>query len=112
MSRLISRVNVNIAINTALSSFVGLGELTPHVLVMPAAWTDACITFMESIDNTNYFSVMKDDGSELMIAAYGGARIILPSGLSYAKQLIIRSGTSYNPVNQAAARDLYVELWE
>jgi hypothetical protein len=113
MPQLVARLPVNILINTAVSTAVQIYGGLPAVIEMPAAWDAANLTFQTSGDGVNYFNVYDEFGAEVTVTAAVSRRIRLDpvqwSGIQYVK---VRSGTSGTPVNQTAARVLYLELWE
>jgi hypothetical protein len=113
MPQLIARLPVTIAINTAVSAAVRIFGGLPAVIEMPAAWDAANLTFQTSGDGTNYFNVYDEFGTEVNVVASASRRIRLEppqwAGVQYIK---IRSGTAGTPVNQTAARTLYIEIWE
>lgn len=95
-----------IANGASLSGVVGLGaEVSIAVIIMPAAWTAADLTFQGSIDGTTFYDVYNDAGDEYLIPTAASRIIILnvPLSFFYAK---IRSGTTGSPVTQAAARTI------
>jgi hypothetical protein len=113
MVKLVSRVPAIIPIADSLSAAVALGDMIPSVIQMSSVWTDACISFMCTSDDTNWFDLMTEKGQELIMAADGGQRIMLPSGLfACHTQIRVRSGTTWFPVLQVAERTLYLELWK
>ena len=113
-------VPVTIANGTALSSAGDLTAYTqvapgasPVALVMPAAWTAASITLNVSSDGCLTFSnAFVQGGTEYTITspAAGEYMILNPADLVGVNCLKVRSGTSGSPVNQGAARTLYIVI--
>jgi len=113
MPQLIDRQPVSIAINTSLSSAVTIRGGLVAVIEMPAAWDAANLTFQSSGDGTNYFNLYDEVGTEVTVTAAASRRIRLePTQWAAIKYLKVRSGTAGTPVNQTAARTLYLELLE
>jgi len=113
MTNLISRISLTIRSGEAVSTEAPLDGHIPTILQMSADWTAADITFAGSVDNTNFYFIYATDGTILTIPTNTGHRINLPSTLlTNHKQIKVCSGTAVTPVNQAADRTLYLELWE
>lgn len=98
-----------IAINTALSAEVLLGEKTLVGIVMPAGWDAASITFQGTVDDTNFGNLFNDAGTEVTITTPAATQQImfrqdLVAILRGVTGIKIRSGTNGTPVNQTAAR--------
>lgn len=113
MSSQIARLAFTIANGQSLSGAVTINSRTPTIIEMPSAWTAASLTFQGSGDNTNFFNIHKDDGTELTVTADAARRIHLTSiNIEDHKYLKIRSGPSATPVAQGAERIIYLEVWE
>jgi len=98
---------VTIALNTALSPALDLEEARAAVLMMPAAWTPAVITFQVGDDAGNWTDYYNADGTEYSLTVAASRAIRLPiADFLGIRRLKVRSGTSGTPVNQAAARDI------
>jgi hypothetical protein len=98
------------SLSTALSLAPGTRQLA--AIQMPAAWTDASLTFAVSADGTTY-SPLYFAGSEYTVEAAGGA--VASGGIALEPRVFaawpyvkIRSGTAASAVNQGAARTLTV----
>jgi len=112
MAQLISRLTATIAIAQANSDALTINGGKVAVIEMPAAWTTAVITFLTSMDGTNYFPAYDEEGVEIYLIANTATRIYINiAALSQQKYIKLRSGTILNPVAQAAARTIYVEVW-
>jgi hypothetical protein len=113
MPEMIARIPVTILNGASLSNAVPLYGGLPAVIEMPAAWTAAVLTFQTSGDNTNFFNVYDDAGSEVSITTDASRRIRLePTQWAGISQIKIRSGTAGAAVNQGGDRILYLEVWE
>ena len=110
----IATSTVTIANGESLSGALSLAPGTRQLaaIQMPAAWTEASLTFAVSADGTT-FSPLYFNGSEYTVEAAGGAvasgAIALEPRVFAAWPYVkVRSGTSGTAVNQAAARVLTV----
>jgi len=106
-----ANAQVTIAAGAALSGAANLGDKVLSAILMPAAWTAACLTFQASDDEgVTWHGVWDDGGNEVSIASaavVAGQRISVdPSSFAGLDFLKIRSGTTAAPVNQAAAATL------
>jgi len=110
-------VPVNIPNGTALSGEVNVGPLRIVGIIMPAAWTAGALTFKAVATQTNlyatptYAEVMDIAGAAMTVATPAAATYIALAdtvALVALGRLIVRSGTSGVPVNQAAARDFFL----
>ena len=110
-------VPVNIPNGTALSGEVNVGPLRIVGIIMPAAWTAGALTFKAVATQTNlyatptYAEVMDIAGTAMTVATPAAATYIALAdtvALVALGRLIVRSGTSGVPVNQAAARDFFL----
>ena len=113
MPQLVARLPVSIVINTSLSVAVDLNGALLTIIEMPAAWDAANLTFQTAGIGGDFANVYDELGNEVSVIADVDRRIRLDA-TQWAGifQLKIRSGTAGVPVNQTAARTLYVELWE
>lgn len=84
----------------------------PIGIVMPEAWTTANLTFQATSDGVNYYDVYDSGGTEVTVTAAASRYIVLTPELVAAfagvQKVLVRSGTTGSPVNQAAARTLLV----
>lgn len=110
---------ITIANGASDSDPIDLSGVEDIILVSPAAWTAAAITFRISPDGgTTYYPVYDEAGNELTVSSanWGTARAItlttlaLQAMISSANLLVIRSGTTASPVNQGAARTILAVL--
>jgi hypothetical protein len=112
MSHLISRTAIIIESGESTSEIFIINGKPPTVLEMSAAWTAAVITFAGSIDEASYNFIYDEEGVLVEIPGDSSVRIVLPSQyLSEHKTIMVCSGTKAAPVNQAANRTLYLEVW-
>lgn len=100
-----------IASGAALSGDIHMGLGRAVMILMPAAWDAAALTFRVTTDGITYNNVYDSSGNEYTVQAAAGRAIVL-SGLDFLGIGIvqIRSGTSGTPVNQSAARALTVRI--
>lgn len=105
-----------IASGQSLSDGVSVGGLRLFGIVMPAAWTDANITFQASFDDGStwvdaYDADTISAGNEYKISAAASRFIGLdPNYFAAIPMIRLRSGTSSLPVAQAAARTITLVL--
>jgi hypothetical protein len=112
MAQLISRLTATIALSGYLSDALTTWGAHVTCIEMPTLWTTAVMTFQGSQDGVNYYNILNDDGDEFIAFVYPSARIyVAHRNLDYSKYIKLRSGTHVNLVNQAAARTIYVEVW-
>jgi hypothetical protein len=113
MSQLLSPIPFTIANGASLSNGKNITGLVPYIIMMPAAWTDACLTFQGSRDDSTYYDLYDEEGTEITIPAAATRRIIIPSAIfTNHKFLKIRSGIASVPVLQGAERIIYMEVWD
>jgi hypothetical protein len=102
-------LRVDIANGQSLSGAVNLAGHLLVGVVMPSAWTTANLTLQVSRDASTYNNLHDFAGNEYTIVAAASRHILLdPSELAGAEWVKVRSGTSGTPVNQGAARVLYL----
>lgn len=100
---------LTIANGEALSGGINMGGSRLFAIIMPAAWTAAGLTFMASVDGTNYYDLYTYNGIEFAAAAAADRYIVLePEVFAAIKYIKVRSGTSATPVNQGADRTLTI----
>lgn len=108
----ITVATATIASGASQSDVVDTQGHTSFMLLMPAAWTTAHITFLASDSPSGTFlKVMKQDGTELDVnVAASGAYALetLSPQLCIARYIKLRSGTASVPVNQGAERTIKV----
>lgn len=105
------RVPVTIANGVALSSIAAIEGADIVGVEMPAAWDAAPLTFQASGDNTTFKDVFDDSGTELSIAAAASRYVSLVTAIKQLRGvrfLKVRSGPTGAPVNQTAARQLWL----
>ena len=91
-----------IADEASLSGEVVCEGLTLAAIVVPAGWVAADITFVGSVDGTNFFN-LHEAGSDTEVTVQAAAsRYIALDPTTYAgvQRLKVRSGTSAVPVAQ------------
>ena len=100
-----------IASGASLSDAVDLAGFSYFALEMPAEWTAANLTLQAMGPSGTYRDVYDDGGNEVTITAAANRVIAISTSQLKIKPLTkvkFRSGTSSIPVNQAAARDIYI----
>ena len=98
-------LTATIANGGSLSAAIDLNERTPVALLMPAAWTAADVTFQASLNNTTFYNVYDEAGSEYTLTVDVDQYIILdPVDLAGARYIKIRSGTGGATQAQGAER--------
>lgn len=105
---------VTIASGASLSDIIDLGAHKLCAILMPAAWTAANLTFQAAISPRGTFTDVYDDaGVEVAVTAATSRCIGLDataSELAALRFIKLRSGTAGVPVNQGAARTIYLIL--
>lgn len=102
-------IDAVIPINTASSAAVDLGTARAALLIMPAAWTAADLTFEVSHDGATFVPLHESGGDEKVVKAVQGRGVLLSlADFVGIRHLKIRSGTTALPVNQAAARTIKI----
>jgi hypothetical protein len=103
---------VTIDNGASLSNELDLGEARAGSIIMPAAWTAASLTALVSRDGVTYSSLYDEFDAEWAILT---ANIVAGRARALPLQLFLphrwlkfRSGTVALPVNQGAARTLYL----
>ena len=100
-----------IANGQSLSGAVDLGTGRLVNIQMPAAWTDAVLSFQTSADGVTYADLFDVTGSEYTVYASASRSIVVPRdafiGTRYLK---IRSGLSGAAVAQGGDRSLSLTL--
>lgn len=106
---------VTIAKDASQSDMITVdGQINGFAIEMPTAWTTAGITFLGAHSPTGtFYKIVGDTGTELSLAAATSEIIAIDTAtkvqaLRAFKYIKIRSGTADSPVNQAAARTLYL----
>ena len=99
-----------IASGASLSGAIDLGQARLWAILMPAAWTAAGLTFQASLDGIAYYNLFDNTGTEVAwtVAASQFQYELFPAKWLAIRWLMIRSGTSGVPVNQAADRVLTI----
>jgi hypothetical protein len=111
MTQRISRSVVTIPSGSPLSTEYIIAGHPPTVLEMPVGWTaaDICFTYTDPVND--YF-ICIEDGTPIQIPTGVYHRIILPATyLAFHTSIRIYSGAPFVPVNQAADRVIYLEVW-
>lgn len=116
MSRTVYATAVFPATSLALSNAVPLEGATPGVLVLPATWAAANITFQGSVDGVTFGDIWTGDSGAaaeytVSTAALATRCLVIDwnkfVGFTHIK---VRSGTGGIPVNQAANAVVQVGL--
>lgn len=94
---------------TGLSTQVSIGGDIVGISI-PAGWTPAAISFLNSFDQGATFLDVSSLGSEIAINAQVGYNAIPPGFLPGIAQLIIRSGILGAPVTQTADRVITISI--
>lgn len=98
---------VTIANGTALSAAVDLAGQGIVRVLMPAAWTAAVLTMQVSNDNTTFYDLYNNDGTEWSATVAAAHAIAMDVSIFTAMRYVkLRSGTGGTPVNQGADRVL------
>lgn len=88
---------------------INAGMLPIRAIIMSTSWTAANLTFQAgSHSDDTFLNVYDGAGNELTVSAGSGRMIVDIPELAAPPALKIRSGTSGTPVNQAAARTIYL----
>jgi hypothetical protein len=97
-----------IAAAASLSDAVDCGGGDILRISMPAAWTDAAITFQVDDGEGTYRDLFMEWGLELGVWADAGDSVetSIFLGLQQINNIKVRSGTSGAPVAQAAEREI------
>jgi len=105
-----------IALGSATSGGIDLGEWTYAAFVMPSAWTTtaltggATITFQVSTNNSTWGNLYDDSRSEVTAYATASDRVTISGNLVNFlpwRYIKVRNGPSTAPGTQAAERILY-----
>jgi hypothetical protein len=93
-----------IASSGNLSSSVHIGDNIILAVVVPANWTTATVTFQGSIDNSTFYNLNDDTGTEVSVTVAAGESSQVPDPLIFApwNYIKVRSGASGSEVNQPA----------
>lgn len=106
-------LKVVIANGESLSGAIGLGNQSPVLLIMPAAWTTADVTLQGSQDGSTYNDIYDRNGNEYTITAAAARLILLDvADIPSVRWLKLRSGTTGTAVNQGAERTLTLVVRE
>lgn len=110
-----AQIELTIANGAAVSNGAALRDLLVCGIIMPSAWTAANLTFkgaagtQDGVTAGTYQDVYDADGTELNVTAAASRHIVVsPSAFAGIQYLQVRSGTTGTPVNQGAARTLYL----
>jgi hypothetical protein len=82
-------------------------------ITMPAAWTNANISFQISSDGNGYNDLVRADGSEVTMVVVPGSAVVLGQFGEYLKAMAflkVRSGSRTYPVLQEAQRDFAIAI--
>ncbi|MEI8342649.1 MAG: hypothetical protein WCH43_14090 [Verrucomicrobiota bacterium] len=100
-------ITATIASGQSLSDPIALGAKTLVAVAMPTTWTTAPLSFMASVDGTNWLEVYTNVGANLSLVAAAGRLITTDISPWLGLNLIkVRSGSVDNPISQGADRVL------
>ena len=104
--------SVSIEENKSLTDKINLGGLRLFGICMPAAWSDANLTFQMSPDGEqNWSNIKAMNGVEVTAVVGAGDCVVLdPTKFATFQYLRVRSGTAASPINQVATRNLCLIL--
>jgi hypothetical protein len=99
---------VTIAAGETISTPLDLKGSAVTMVIAPAEWTPANITFLVSIDGESYFDLADAaSGIAILRALHPASAVTVDQSYTrFASYLKIRSGTRDNPIAQAADRTL------
>ena len=106
---------VTITIGTSQSTVIDKSHYKNILIIMPAAWTAAGITFLVSDNPTTSFVMLKNDGGTEVALTAAASTVITMSGavkeaLESAMFIKLRSGNNATPVNQTVGREFTIIL--
>lgn len=103
-------VPATIANGAALSATVELADNEQvAAVIVPSSWTAANLTFQVSVDGGTTWSELHNASGAVQVTGTAGAQLaVAENDFRGARVLRVRSGTSGSPVNQGAARTLYL----
>lgn len=106
----IQSVTATIANGASLSGAVRFGGLVPILIVVPATWTTADLTFQVSVDGTTFGDFRDMYGTEIKatVTAAGNVIQLDPSTFAGVQYLKVRSGTTSSVVNQGGDRSIVI----
>jgi len=94
------QLDVTIPAGSSYSTPVPLVNQQPVLLMLPASWTGASVTFQVSSDAATWLDLFGDDGTELAACVGPGRSVVLDWPVLAASCLRLRSGTAAAPVAQ------------
>ena len=102
-------LTATIGSGASVSNAINVAGLLVTNLLVPATWTTANLTLQTSDDDSTYYNVYDEYGSEqAATVATTSCDINLTHWLLGRKYLKVRSGTAATPVNQAGTRSVGV----
>lgn len=106
---------VTITIGGSQSGVIDKSHYKNMLIIMPAAWSAAGITFLVSDNPTSGFvKLLNDGGTEVALTAAASTAIAMSGAVKEALEsamfIKIRSGTAATPVNQTVGRSLTIIL--
>ena len=110
-------VTTTIALGSATSGAIDLGDWTYAAIVMPAAWTVPdgtaypTMTFQVSKDNSTWGNLYTEYNTEVTCYASANNHMSFGTALTFIRPwryIKIRNGTAAAPATQAAARTIYM----
>lgn len=102
----INTYSATIANGQSLSAALQLNNLKPLVIIMPADWDNASLTFMISDDGLTYSYLYAENGNPIMISPAQGQAFKVEDLLPRFPYMKIQSGDIDTPVNQSASRTI------
>jgi len=85
---------------------ITVGEAT--YVLMPGEWDGANLTFQVSFDNSTFWDLFDELGSEIMAACRPGVAVRIPPGMRAIGYCKIRSGTRDHPIEQSENRNFKI----
>ena len=87
------------------------GATLSSILMATSAWTNASMTFLGSIDGSNFYDIYGSTGNEIAYTTTASRLMTFDPAFWLGMRWIkIRSGTTATPVAQAAERTLIAML--
>jgi hypothetical protein len=108
--------DVIIPAGQSVSSAVDLTKSSLVMIMSPAEWDSANISFLVSIDGSNFVDLFDTNGTEIVRSMGPGRGLLVPAALTSAAFfpteffLKIRSGVRGNPIPQTQERVLTLAL--
>ena len=93
-----------IAAAANISSGVSLGSNKLYAVGLPSVWVNAVVTFRGSVDGTNYFDLVHENGKPVALEGNASTIVLLDTPVQFKglTSIVARSGTSASPVTQTS----------